>query len=94
MDLTWFIIRRTQLSHPDCSLVAVDPGDSQPGGKVQHVLQHLLIQLQVGQLALALQRAEVDLVWGQVLGEPSYKGMGERLVKETIEKCVVCVLRV
>ena len=58
-------------SHPDCSFVAVDPGDSQPGRQVQHVLENLLVQLQVGQLALPLQGAQVDLVRGQVLSEPS-----------------------
>lgn len=35
-------------AHPNGSFVAVDPGDSQPGGQVEHVLQDLLIELQVG----------------------------------------------
>lgn len=57
-------------TYPDGGFVAVNPCDSEPGGQVQHVLQNLLIELQVGQLPLPLQRAEVDLVRGQVLGEP------------------------
>lgn len=59
------------LTDPYSSLVAVDTGDSQPGGQIQHVLQDLLVQLQVGQLALSFQRAQVDLIWGEVFCEPT-----------------------
>lgn len=38
----------SSVAHPNGSFVAVDPGDSQPGGQVEHVLQNLLIELQVG----------------------------------------------
>lgn len=38
----------TSAAHPNGSFVAVDPGDSQPGGQVEHVLQNLLVELQVG----------------------------------------------
>lgn len=58
-------------AHPDGCLVAVDPGDGEPGGQLQHILQHLLIQLQVGQLPLPLQGAQVDFVWREILGEPT-----------------------
>lgn len=58
-------------AYPYSSLVAVDAGDGQPCGQIQHVLQDLLIQLQVGQLALSLQCAQVDLIWGEVLREPT-----------------------
>lgn len=60
-------------SYPYSSLVAVNTGDGQPGGQIQHVLQHLLIQLQVGQLTLSLQCAQVDLIWGEVLSEPTQR---------------------
>lgn len=68
---------QVSLSYPDGSLVAAHFVDGQPGGQVQHALQYLLIQLQVGELALALQRAQVDLVWGQVLSKPA-GGRGRR----------------
>lgn len=48
--------------HPDSSLIAAHPVDGQPGGQVQQALEDLLIQLQVCQLTLPLQRAQVDLV--------------------------------
>lgn len=68
-------------SYPYSSLVAVDTGDGQPGGQIQHVLQHLLIQLQVGQLTLSLQCAQVDLIWGEVLSEPTQDENKHWLVK-------------
>lgn len=58
-------------AHPDGRLVAVDPGDGEPGGQLQHILQHLLVQLQVGQLPLPLQRAQVDFVWREILRKPT-----------------------
>lgn len=58
-------------AHPDRSLVAVDAGDGEPGGQLQHILQHLFIQLQVGQLPLPFQCAQVDLVWREILGKPT-----------------------
>ena len=58
--------------HPDCGLVAAHTVDGQPGGQVQQTLQNLLVQLQVGQLPLPLQSAQVDLVWRQVLSEPAW----------------------
>lgn len=61
------------LPYADGGLVAAHAVDGQPGGKVQQTLEHLLVQLQVGQLALALQRAQVDLVGRQVLGEPAIR---------------------
>lgn len=57
------------LTHPDGGLVAAHTVDGQPCGQVQQALEDLLVQLQVGQLAFALQCAQVDLVWGQVLGK-------------------------
>lgn len=57
------------LTHSDGSLVAAHTVDGQPCGQVQQALEDLLVQLKVGQLALALQRAQVDLVWGQVLSK-------------------------
>ena len=57
--------------HPDGSLVAEHTVDGQPGGQVQQALEDLLIQLQVGELALPLQRTQVDLVRGQVLRKPA-----------------------
>lgn len=71
------------MAYPDGSLVAVDPSDSQPGGQVQHVLQDFFIELEVGELSLPLQRAEVDLVWGQVLGEPKRNQTAEKKVTNT-----------
>lgn len=68
-------------SYPYSSLVAVDTGDGQPGGQIQHVLQHFLIQLQVGQLTLSLQCAQVDLIWGEVLSEPTQDENKHWLVK-------------
>lgn len=59
------------MTYPDGSFVAVDPSDSQPGRQVEHVLQDFFIKLEVGELTLPLQCAEVDLVGGQVLGEPA-----------------------
>ena len=59
----------TTFPYPNGGLVAVDTGDGQPGGQVQHVLQNLLVQLQVGKLPFPLERAQVDLVRGEVLGE-------------------------
>ena len=50
--------------------VAGGPAEAQPGGQLGQVGQHLLVQLQVLQLALALQRRHVDLVVRQVFGEP------------------------
>jgi len=64
-------------AHPDGRLVAVDPGDCKPGGQLQHILQHLLIQLQVGQLPLPLQGAQVDFVWREILGEPTREERGD-----------------
>lgn len=58
------------LTYPDGGFIAVDPGDSKPGRQVQHVLQYLFIKLEVGQLPLPLQRTDIDLVRGQILGEP------------------------
>lgn len=55
---------------PDGGPVAVDPGDGQPGRQFQHILQNLFIQLQMGQLTLPFQRAQVDFVWGKILREP------------------------
>jgi len=60
-------------TYPYSSLVAVDTGDGQPGGQIQHVLQDLLIQLQVGQLTLSLQCAQVNLIRGEVLSEPTQR---------------------
>lgn len=59
------------VAHPDGGLVAAHAVDGQPCGQVQQALEDLLVQLQVGQLALALQRAQVDLVRRQVLGKPA-----------------------
>ena len=44
---------------------AIAPGFAQaePAGQLQQVGQDLLVQLQVGQVALAPQGAEVDFVW-------------------------------
>ena len=50
--------------------VARGPAQPQPRGQLGQVGQHLLVQLQVLQLALALQRRHVDLVGRQVFGEP------------------------
>ena len=50
--------------------VAGGPAQAQPRGQLGEVGEHLLVQLQVPQLALALQRRHVDLVVRQVLGEP------------------------
>lgn len=49
-------------THPDGGLVAAHTVDGQPGGQVQQALEDLLVQLQVGQVTLPLQRAQVDLV--------------------------------
>ena len=68
-------------TYPDGCFVAVDPCDRQPGGQVKHVLQNLLIEFKVGQLPLPLQRAQVDLVRGQVLGEPEERNQIEMLEK-------------
>lgn len=57
--------------HPDGSLVAEHTVDGQPGWQVQQTLENLLIQLQVGELALPLQRAQVDFVRRQVLSKPA-----------------------
>ena len=67
---SWIFRFNLSVTYPDGSFVAVDPSDSQPGRQVKHVLQNLLIKLEVGQLPFPLQCAEVDLVWGQILGEP------------------------
>lgn len=56
--------------HPDGGLIAAHTVDRQPGGQVQEALENLFIQLQVGELALPLQRAQVDLVRRQVLSKP------------------------
>lgn len=58
-------------SHPDRGPVAVDPGDGQSGRKLQHILQNLFIQLQMGQLTLPFQSAQVDFVRGKILSEPA-----------------------
>ena len=50
--------------------VAGGPAEAQPGRELGKVGQHLLVQLQVLQLALALQRRHVDLVVRQIFGEP------------------------
>lgn len=60
-------------TYPDGSFVAVNPSDSQPSGQVEHVLQNLFIELKVRQLPLPLQCAQIDLVRGQILGEPKGK---------------------
>lgn len=62
-----------KVTHSNGSFVAVDTCDGQPGRKVEHVLQNLFIELKIGQLPLPLQGTQVDLVWGQVLGEPKQK---------------------
>lgn len=63
-------------AHPDRRLVTVDPSDGKPGGQLQHILQHLFIQLQVGQLPLPFQRAQVDFVWREILGKPTKEERG------------------
>ena len=55
---------------PERDAVARGPAEPQPRGQLGEVGQHLLVQLEVLQLALALQRRHVDLVVRQVLGEP------------------------
>lgn len=40
------------VSYPDGGLIAEDFINGEPGGQIQHVLQNLLIKLQVGELAL------------------------------------------
>lgn len=58
------------MTYPDGGFVAVDPCDSQPSRQVKHILQNLFIELEVGELPLPLQRTQIDLVRGQILGEP------------------------
>lgn len=58
------------VTYPDGGFVAVDPSDSQPGRQVKHILQNLFIELEVGELPLPFQRAQIYLVRGQILGEP------------------------
>ena len=60
---------------PDRHPVAGRPAEPEPAGQLQQVRQQILVQHQVLQLALALQRGEVDLVGSQVLGEPKEKGL-------------------
>lgn len=66
------------VSYPDCGLVAEDFINGEPGGQIQHVLQNLLIQLQVGKLALPFQSAQINLIWGEVLSKPVAKRESER----------------
>lgn len=66
-----FISYVDSVPHPDGGLVAAHTVDGQPCGQVEQALEHLLVQLQVGQLALALQCAQVDLVRRQVLSKPT-----------------------
>ncbi len=56
--------------YPDRHPVAGGLAESEPAGQLEQLRQDVLVQLQVPQLALALQSAQVDLVGGQVLGEP------------------------
>lgn len=53
----------SSVAHPDGGLVAAHTVDGQPGGQIQQALEDLLVQLQVGQVTLPLQRAQVDLIW-------------------------------
>lgn len=69
------------VTYPDGSFVAVDPSDSQPGRQVKHVLQNLFIKLEVGQLPLPLQCTQIDLVRGEILGEPEERNQ---------VKCYLC----
>ena len=59
------------MPHPDGGFVAAHAVDGQPGGQIQQALENLLVQLQIGELALPLQRAQVDLVRRQVLSKPT-----------------------
>lgn len=54
--------RQPGLAYPDGGFIAEHLADGQPGGQVQHVLQHLLVQLQVLQLPLSFKGAEVYFV--------------------------------
>ncbi len=70
--------RSRGVSYPDGGLVAEDFINGEPGGQIQHVLQNLLIQLQVGKLALPFQSAQINLIWGEVLSKPAEKRTRER----------------
>lgn len=48
--------------NPDGRFVTEHFVDGQPGGQIQHVLEHLLVQLQVLQLAFSFEGAQIDLV--------------------------------
>jgi len=65
--------RSHSVSYPDGGLIAEDFINGEPGGQIQHVLQNLLIQLQVGKLALPFQSAQINLIWGEVLSKPAEK---------------------
>lgn len=58
-------------SHLDGGPIAVDPSDGQPGRQFQNILQNLFVQLQMGQLTLPFQSAQVDFVRGKILSEPA-----------------------
>ena len=64
----------SSVTHPDGGLVAAHTVDGQPSRQVQQALEDLLVQLQVGQVTFPLQRAQVDLVWWQVLSKPVIHG--------------------
>lgn len=70
--------RSRGVSYPDGGLVAEDFINGEPGGHIQHVLQNLLIQLQVGKMALPFQSAQINLIWGEVLSKPAEKRKRER----------------
>lgn len=61
------------VSYPDGGFIAEDFINGEPGGQIQHVLQHLLIQLQVGKLALPFQSAQINLIWREVLSKPAIR---------------------
>lgn len=53
-------------------MVAPGGRDAQPGGQLEQIGEHIFVQLQIGQFALAAERADVDLVRRKVLRVSSY----------------------